>query len=341
MRPSRPKAPLQLHLLLWHAATLLASAACEGGPPWHEVADRSSLPRWGHVAVADAKRDRMLVFGGEGIDGQQRNDVWALDLANLQWQEVPTTGAPSPRTDFAGALDAARDRLIVVGGRQGLATSIAEVWALDLTSGNWSPLPEGPPARHDVPIASDGTRAWVFGGAGVLFQSLDDLWQFDFDTNQWTQLPDDGQRPMARGSSSLAYWNGALYLYGGHDVAMVHRDGWRYDLTAQRWRPLDFSGSSVAGAHFGYAFDPICQALILVGGDNLDNYDTSLGDGLVLGDSPRMSKIVATPNPHPRDHPSLIVDPARHRLVLYGGGSVGDGLGTLSDAWTFALDACP
>jgi hypothetical protein len=339
MRPNPSKA-----LPRFVAVALLSAVGCEGGPPWHEVTDQSSLPRWGHVAVHDAKRDRMLVFGGQGIDGRERNDVWALDLASLQWQEVPTSGAPSPRTDLAGVLDPGGDRLIVVGGRQGLATSIAEVWALDLASNTWSSLPEGPPARHDLPIASDGSHAWVFGGAGVLFQSLDDLWQFDFASNQWTQLPDDGVRPIARGSSSFAYWNGALYLYGGHDVALVRRDAWRYDLTTQQWRPLDFSGSSVAGAHFGYAFDPVCQALVLVGGDNLDNYDTSLGDGLVLGDasqSARMAKIVATPNPHPRDHPSLIVDSARHRLVLYGGGSVGDGLGTLGDTWTFDLDACP
>jgi N-acetylneuraminic acid mutarotase len=314
---------------------------CEQGPPWQEITDHAIPARWGHVAVYDASRDRMLVFAGQGADGQQRNDVWALDLASLQWQQVATSAGPTPRTDLAAVLDPVGDRLIAVDGREGLTTSISEAWALDLASNVWSRMPSAPPARHDVPAATDGQHAWVFGGAGVLFQSLDDLWQLDLATDTWTQLPDDGLRPIARGSSSLAYFDGALYLYGGHDVAFVRRDAWRYDLTLQRWRPLSFSGSSVAGAHFGYGFDPVCQALILVGGDNLDNYDTSLSDGLVLGGPARMSKVVASPNPHPRDHPSLIIDEARHRLVLFGGGSIGDGLGTLGDGWTFQLDACP
>jgi len=333
-----------LTLLNWIVAGLLISvsvAGCEQGPPWQEIADRAIPARWGHAAVYDAKRDRMLVFAGQGADGKQRNDVWALDLASLQWQPVATTVGPAPRSDLAAVLDPLGDRLIAVDGREGLLTSISETWALDLTTNVWSQLPTAPPARHDVPAATDGQHAWVFGGAGDFLQSLDDLWELDFATSTWTQLPDDGVRPIARGSSSFAYWNGALYLYGGHDVAFVRRDAWRYDLTLQQWRPLKFSGSSVAGAHFGYAFDPVCQALVLVGGDNLDNYDTSLSDGLVLGGPARMSKVVASPNPHPRDHPSLIIDEARHRLVLFGGGSIGDGLGTLGDGWTFQLDACP
>ncbi len=333
-----------------HEATITLSAAlllsvafagCEEGPPWQEVTDHSIEARWGHAAVYDARRDRMLVFAGQGANGRERNDTWALDLASLQWRPIATTGTPAPRSDLAAVIDPVGDRLIAIDGRQGLTTSISEGWALDLGTNVWSRMETAPPARHDVPAATDGQHAWIFGGAGALFQSLDDLWELDFATDTWKQLPDDGVRPIARGSSSFAYFDGALYLYGGHDVAFVRRDAWRYDLTLQQWRPLSFTGSSVAGAHFGYAFDPVCHALILAGGDNLDNYDTSLSDGLVLGDVPRMAKVIASPNPHPRDHATLVLDQARHRLVLFGGGSIGDGLGTLGDGWTFGLDACP
>jgi N-acetylneuraminic acid mutarotase len=298
-------------------------------------------PRWGHVAAYDAKRDQMLVFGGEA-DGTKLNDLWALDLGSEAWHRIDSPDGPGERSDLAGVLDTTRDRLVLIGGRVGLATSIDEVWAYDLSSNRWSELERGPPARHDVPGATDGARAWIFGGAGALFQSLDDLWQLDFATDSWVQLPDDGTRPTARGSSALTYSEGALYLVGGHDVSSVMRDVWRYDLTKQRWQQLSPSRDPIAGAHYGYALDKTCDTLFLSGGDNLDNYDVAFTEGLALGDRPRYARLLASSLPPPRDHASLIVDSKRRDLVLVGGGSLGDGLGLLNDAWIFPLPGgCP
>src|SRR5262245_53520483 len=102
----------------------------------------------------------MLVFGGESSAGKH-SDVGALDLDDRTWARLETTDVLA-RTDLANVLDATRDRWIVVGGRVGLATSIAEVMALDLSTGVWSAMPGGPSARHDVAGATDGKRAWVF-----------------------------------------------------------------------------------------------------------------------------------------------------------------------------------
>jgi hypothetical protein len=287
----------------------------------------------------------MLVFGGDdgSAENAQLGDLWSLDLGSLAWQRLHVAAgpAPSPRTDLAGVLDLERDRFIIIGGRVGLGTSIGETWALDLKSMSWRQLPDLPVARHDVPGTSDGGRAWVFGGAGVLFQSLDDLWELDYATDTWTQLPDDGVRPPARGSSSLAYHDGSIYLFGGHDVAVVHRDLWRYDLGKKRWFQLSPDGAPVAGAHFGYAVDPICSELFLSGGDNLDNFDLAFTDRLTLGGEPKFARVHTSAMPPPRDHASLIVDGGHRRLVLFGGGSLGDGLGLRGDAWIYQLGACP
>ena len=330
----------------WLRLGIIGVVGCSDGldpdaPAWSALSTDGVPARWGHVAVYDAARDRMLVFGGEGSDGQ-RSDLWALDLASRSWSPVDAAPgpAPSPRTDLAGILDAPRDRLVLIGGRVGMATSIAEVWALDLASRQWSPLAAGPSARHDVSAATDGQRAWVFGGAGVLFQSLDDLWELDLATDTWRLLPDGGARPSARTSGAFVHDRGALYLYGGHDVSQVQRDGWRYDLAAGRWARLTPTGGSVAGAHFGVALDAACDTLLLSAGDNLDNYDTALTDGLVLGASPRFARLPTSVLPPPRDHATLVLDPSRRQLILYGGGSLGDGLGLRSDAWWYPLGRC-
>jgi hypothetical protein len=281
----------------------------------------------------------MLIFGGENDTGQL-DELLELNLDTRAWRTIPTTPTLSARTDLASAVDTVRNRLVIVGGRMGLARSIDEVWALDLSTYTWQRLPSGPPARHDVPAASDGAHAWVFGGAGEFLQSLQDLWQLDFATDVWTQLPAGGESPPARGSSALAYWGGALYLVGGHDASMVKRDAWRYDLELQRWTRLAPSGSPPAWAHFGYAVDPSCGRFILVAGDNLDNQDTSLATTYTLATTTSFANLAASSLPPPRDHPSLVVDPVRREAILFGGGTLGDGLGTLSDAWIFPLQAC-
>jgi hypothetical protein len=318
----------------------LAMVACERGTPWQEVPPGPLPARWGHVAGYDARRDRMLVFGGQS-SSSLLSDVWALDLATLTWQQVSTGQGPSPRTNLAAVIDAARDRLVIIDGRVGVSTPLSDVWALDLATHTWTESSSAPPARLDLPVATDGARAWIFGGVGEPLQSLDDFWELDLSTDQWRQLPDDGVRPSARGSSAMAFWNGGVYLIGGHDYSIVHRDVWRYDLAAQRWAELSTSGGLVAAAHFGYAFDTACNAELLSSGDNLDNYDVALTDALTFTDPAGFSLIPSSRMPPPRDHAAMIEDPSRRQLVLYGGGHLGDGLGLLGDAWTLELGACP
>jgi hypothetical protein len=281
----------------------------------------------------------MLVFGGESADGK-KNDVWALDLGKLSWSRVDTGSGPGPRSDLASVLDPARHRWIFVGGRIGLATSIVDVWSLDLESGEWKQLANGPSPRHDIPSATDGKRAWIFGGAGDLFQSLDDLWELDLTTDTWRELPKGDVHPTARTSCALGYYGGSLYLHGGHDVAQVFKDTWRYDLSTEQWTKLDVEGEAAANAHFGYAVDSKCGRMMLSGGDNLDNFVVSFTESLVF-DEPRFVRLPARSLPPPRDHATLVIDPARRNLVLYGGGSLGDGLDTFSDAWLHPLGDCP
>lgn len=319
----------------------LAIAGCaEEGPPWARAGSGSPQPRWGQVGLVDASRDVMWVLGGENDRGAL-DEVLALDLQTLAWSEVATTGTPPARTDFAALVDVDRDRIVTIGGRQGLTGSIEGVWALDLDTLQWTALPEGPEARHDVAAATDGARAWVFGGAGEFLQSLGDLWELDLATDTWRELPRAGDAPSARTSYALAYHDGALWLYGGHDALTAYHDAFRYDLTAERWERLSVAGAASAGAHFGQALDAECGRVILSGGDNLDNFNVAFTEALVLGAAPRFVRLPASVLPPPLDHPSLALDSVRRRLILFGGGTAGDGLGTRGELWIRELEPCP
>jgi hypothetical protein len=334
------------------------SATTPGAPAWTQIATDGATRRWGHTAQYDAARDRMLVFAGENASGQL-SDLLVFQLATGEWQRTDMGPWVSPRSDLASAIDTVNDRLVIIGGRQGLITSIADVMAMDLATGAWIDLPQGPAPRHDIVAASDGAHAWVFGGVGALLHTLDDLWQLDFATDTWTELPQPEPRPPGRGSYALVYLAGGVYLVGGHDVTSVQRDAWRYDLAAQTWTQLTPSSSPAAWAHFGFALDDACARLVLTAGDNLDNEDTALTTGLALDgrdqcptgstaewrcgsiDEPAFARVPTSNLPPPRDHTSLIADPTRRQLVLFGGGQLGDGLGTFGDAWTLPLEACP
>ncbi len=283
----------------------------------------------------------MLVFGGQA-PSSQLNDVWAFDLAAQTWALVPTLGtAPGVRSDLASVLDSTRDRWLFVGGRVGFDLSIDEVWSLSLATNEWTRLPAGPSARHDIAAATDGSRMWVFGGAGVLFQSLDDLWEFDLATNTWRLLPTSDPHPVARTSYALAYHQGALYMRGGHDVARAFNETWRYDLAASKWEQLATTGGAAAHAHFGFVYDAQCASIFMSGGDNLDNFVVGTTEVLKLGNQPTFTRLRASRIPAPRDHSSLVLDETRRQLILMGGGSLGDGLDTFGDTWTYSLAACP
>ncbi len=220
---------MRFRLLL---ALALALAACSGvtdpsAPPWRRVASVGPAARWGHAAVYDAKRDRMIVFAGQSGGGELA-DVWALDLASETWTQLATGPGPAPRVNPAAVVDPTHDRMIVVGGRTGLATLFDDVWALDLGTLQWTELAHGPGPRQRAHYATDGTHAWFYGGEGFL-SVFGDLWQLDFSNDAWTELPNAGDAPPSRTCGAMAFVDGALFVNGGHDVAFVRDGTWRYD----------------------------------------------------------------------------------------------------------------
>jgi len=325
------------------ATALLVLLACSSGldpnaPAWHRIAATGPGARWGHTAVLDAVRDRMIVFGGQSSEGELA-DVWALDLGAETWRQLATTNAPSTRVNPAAVVDAVRDRMIVFGGRTGLTTSLDEAWALDLSTLAWSRLPSGPSARQRPHFATDGARAWFYGGES--FTSVQgDLWQFDFATNTWSLLPNAGDAPSARTCGAMAFIDGGLVVNGGHDVAFVRDGTWRYDLVAQAWSRVETEGGTAAGAHWAYAVDPKCGKLYLAGGDHFDNYDTALTDVLSLRGPSRFSKVAVSVLPDAHDHASLVLDSARSNLILYGG-TLADGQAYLDGTWVLPVELCP
>ena len=253
-------------------------------------------------------------------------DLWLFELATETWTPIMQSGpVPPPRINPGVVTDVGRDRIVMFGGRTGLTGTLGDVWALELDTLTWHELPAGPPARQRPHAASDGGHAWFYGGEGTLARVFGDLWELDFATDTWRQLPSD--RGLTCGA--VAYSDGALVVVGGHDVFTVEDSTWRYDLASQTWARVPTTGSTAAGAHWAFTSD--ATRLWLAGGDHLDNYDTSLTDVLSL-DTYELTRVATSNLPPVHDHATLVFDPRRGNLVLFGG-TVGDGQTFSGDTW--------
>jgi hypothetical protein len=170
-------------------------------------------PRFGHTAVYDPVRDRMIVFGGYSQTGGYSNEVLILSLSGAPYWAVmlPTGTPPAARYFHSTIYDPVRDRIVVYGGAGSAGGALGDVWALTLAgSPAWSPLaPAGAPptARywHGAIYDPVRDRMVVFGGyAGI--SSRNDSWALSLaDTPAWSPLDPGGTIPSARSLFGATY----------------------------------------------------------------------------------------------------------------------------------------
>jgi len=179
-------------------------------PAWSLVAAAGTPPgaRYGHSAIYDSERDRMVVFGGAspGV----LNEAWALSLGGTPtWSALAPAGtAPLARYAHRAVYDAPRDRMVVFGGYS--SSYLNDVWTLD-----WSaaadvdpPTPglalrAGPsPARGDVAVEISLPRAGaasvrVYDIHGRLVRTLFDGGSATGERLTWNRATDRGDRVAA------------------------------------------------------------------------------------------------------------------------------------------------
>src|SRR5262249_20846462 len=169
-----------------------------GSPAWSPITSAGPVPaaRMRSQLVYDSARDRFLLLFGDDGQLQLFNDVWELRLGPVPaWRQLSPDGTPpTARNGAMCVYDAARDRVLVFGGRTSSST-VNDLWALNLGSGDgaWQqlPLPPGPTARYLGLLRLDTThdRVLLFGGQEGSNNVLNDTWALDLGgTPAWRQL---------------------------------------------------------------------------------------------------------------------------------------------------------
>ena len=313
-------------------------------PAWTQLAPSGTPPvtRWGHSAIYDPIRDRMVVFGGYVMGGQEFNDVWALSLAGTPaWTQLTPAGTPpSGRCDQSAIYDPVRDRMVVFGG---VNPFLNDVWALSLSDPPaWTQLAPtgtlpGERCSHGAIFDPVRDRMVVFGGVGNTFSPLDNAWALSLaDTPVWTLLAP----PPGRGCHTAIYdpMRDRMVVFGGiWGISPWYRNEvWALSLAGTpAWTRLTPTGTPPAERYYHSAiYDPVRDRMVVFGG-----YNTSSGRfndvwALSLAGTPAWTQLMPTGTPPSvRNRHSAIYDPVRDRMVVFGG----YGGSYLNEVWVLSL----
>jgi hypothetical protein len=179
--------------------------------------------------VYDAKRKRLVVFGGSAGMRRVHGDTWEFD--GERWTQTGTAGPPA-RQAHAMAYDAKRGRTVLFGGMSAEGAAFGDTWEYDGAA--WKLVAsEGPSARNTPGMTYDAKRGRIilFGGAAEAGFS-NETWAWD--GAEWKLLAREG--PPARGMGQLAYdaKRDVVVLFGG-------RNGWPNGDLDDTW---EFDGVS-------------------------------------------------------------------------------------------------
>jgi hypothetical protein len=249
-----------------------------GNEAWSTIAPAGTAPqkRYGHSAIYDPVRDRLVVFAG--ADGEFQ-DTWSLSLAGPEtWEPIAVTGGTSPRYDHAAIYDPIRDRMVVFGGQsQHTNTPLRALAALSLgASPTWTPYFPAvqPSSRRGLTAIYDPPRdrMIVFGGRNNSTWS-NEVWALALVDMTWTLLTPGGTPPAPRAGHSAIYdpIRDRMVVFGGSGLNAAFADTWALSLAgAPAWSQLNPDATPPAPRSEHSAFyDPVRDRMVVFGGLDL------------------------------------------------------------------------
>ncbi|MBI5711378.1 MAG: T9SS type A sorting domain-containing protein [Candidatus Eisenbacteria bacterium] len=215
--------------------------------------------------------------------------------------------------------------------------------------GYWYQLP--PPAlnQHGAIFDPVRQRMLVFGGTSM--SPTNDVWEFGLaGSPAWSLLAVTGTRPAARWGPSTIYdpaLDRLVVFAGASDSTTSYNDVWVLPLGVLplAWQQLAPAGGLPAARVYQSAvYDSLRNRLIVHGGAQVPGANGPptglLSDvwELTLGVTPTWTELLPTGvSPDSIAGQMTIVDPARDRMVVYGGYN---GV-MLGDVWQMTLGASP
>ncbi len=288
----------------------------------------SPARREDHTWTVDAGSGTAWLFGGRD-GGTLFDDLWAYDLASDRWTRAEPSGdAPAARFGHTGTwVDGVG--LVVWSGQSG-GDFFDDIHAYDPATNRWTRLAdEGavPDGRYGscAALGPDG-RLWI--SHGFTFSGrFADTRAYDFAARAWAEVTPREAGPVKRCLHDCVWSpDGRLVLYAGqtNGVAALG-DLWTLD-PAGGWTE---AAAPEPPARQLYALAATGSIGWVFGGRGADGKVLDDLWTLELETLDWQRAQLAGEGPEGRAGATLIADPARSRLLLYGG----VGAAALADTW--------
>nr|AML79434.1 putative LOV domain-containing protein [Nandina domestica] len=234
---------------------------------------------------ACAVGNRVVLFGGEGVNMQPMNDTFVLDLnaSNPEWRHFKVSSPPPGR--WGHTLSCVNGSVLVVFGGCGRQGLLNDVFVLDLDAQHptWREIsglaPPLPRSWHSS-CTLDGTKLVVSGGCADSGVLLSDTFLLDLTTMEkpvWREIPVAWTPPSRLGHTLSVYGGRKILMFGGlaksGPLRLRSSDVFTMDLSEDEpcWRCVTGSGMPGAGNPAGIAPPP-----------RLDHVAVSLPGGRIL-----------------------------------------------------------
>ncbi|CAN4089578.1 unnamed protein product [Withania somnifera] len=209
---------------------------------------------------ACAAGNRLVLFGGEGVNMQPMDDTFVLNLdaANPEWRRVSVKSSPPGR--WGHTLSCLNGSWLVVFGGCGRQGLLNDVFVLDLDAKQptWKEVSGGTPLPRSwhSSCTMEGSKLVVSGGctdAGVL---LSDTYLLDLtnDKPTWREIPTTWAPPSRLGHSLSAYGKTKILMFGGlaksGHLRLRSGESYSIDLEDERpqWRQLECGAFTGVGS---------------------------------------------------------------------------------------------
>nr|AML78851.1 putative LOV domain-containing protein [Ptisana attenuata] len=207
---------------------------------------------------ACAVGNKVVLFGGEGVNMQPMNDTFVLDLsvAHPEWRHIHVSSPPPGR--WGHTLSCLNGSWLVVFGGCGKDGLLNDVFVLDLDERQptWrevtSAAPPLPRSWHSS-CTLDGTKLVVSGGCADSGVLLSDTFLLDLTMEKpmWREITVTWSPPSRLGHTLSVYGNQKILMFGGlaksGPLRLRSNDVYIIDLNEEepRWRYV--TGSILPG----------------------------------------------------------------------------------------------
>jgi len=288
--------------------------------------------RFGHSMVYASWSDKIVLFGGRTVAGQN-DQTWVYSYNTNTWTFKWQSYAPSPRYLHSMAYDSQSNRVILFGGY--LSDFLMDTWAYNPSGDYWSevsPFPS-PAPRIDSFMAYDeeSDRIVLYGGLGE-WGTFNDTWTYDFNSNSWTDMKTDG--PGLRYAHSMTYDSASdkVVLFGGWAPGYSD-ETWTYDYNTNSWANMNPTTKPSGRSDAPIVYSPRSDRVYVFGGLGFTRFSDTWAYNM---NTNSWTNINPATKPAARDDPAMAYDSESGVIVLFGGETA---TSSFNDTWTFEVSS--